>query len=161
MDTPNGLPAIIATFGDVHAFVDDTGVLTPQWQNEHLSTSALPFPLALSWNPNVKVSKITCHRLLVETFEQVFAEIVRQGLSDSVVTFGGCFNFRQEKASVKLSTHAWGIAIDLNPESNAQGTPGNMDHGVVEIFDNAGFEWGGNWPEPRTDAMHFQFCSGY
>jgi D-alanyl-D-alanine carboxypeptidase len=54
----------------------------------------------------------------------------------------------------KLS-HAWGIAIDVNPETNAQGTPGNMDSGVVRIFRDAGFEWGGDWQGRSRDPCIF------
>ncbi|HZP16723.1 MAG TPA: M15 family metallopeptidase, partial [Terriglobales bacterium] len=73
----------------------------------------------------------------------------------------GCFAFRPQRMGGRLSTHSWGIAIDLNPESNAQGTAGSMDRGVVEIFKSAGFAWGGNWQGRCRDPMHFQFCTGY
>src|SRR5258708_3227362 len=124
MQRPNGLPAIISTFGDVHAYVDDSGQLKPEWAQQHLSVAVLPFSMKLAWNLNVEVYKITCHRLLAQTFVDVFAEIQKQGLQDKVITLGGCFAFRPERASTKLSTHAWGIAIDLNPSTNAQGTVG-------------------------------------
>ena len=161
MQTPNGLSAIISVFGDVHAYVDDTGQLKPEWQQQYLATAILPFPLALAWNMNVNIGKFICHRLLVDTFENVFQEIVSQGLQSKVTSFGGCFTFRQQRTGAKLSTHAWGIAIDLNPATNQQGTQGDMDSGVMTIFRNAGFKWGGDWLAPRTDAMHFQFCTGY
>jgi hypothetical protein len=76
--------------------------------------------------------------------------------------FGGCFSFRPQRTGTKLSTHAWGIALDLNPESNAQGTAGNMDARVVAIFKQAGFTWGGDWHgRVRDPIRHFQFCTGY
>jgi D-alanyl-D-alanine carboxypeptidase len=49
----------------------------------------------------------------------------------------------------------------LNPETNAQGTEGNMDSAVIKIFRDAGFEWGGDWQGKVRDPMHFQFCTGY
>lgn len=161
MNTPNGLDEIVATFGDVHSYVDDSGILSPAWNRQFLSVAELPFPLALSWNPNVTVYKITCHRLLAQTFVDVFNEIKAEGLQDAVTTFGGCFNFRPQRSSAKLSTHAWGIAIDLNTADNAQGTIGSMEPGVVQAFRDAGFEWGGMWDMPRTDPQHFQYCVGY
>jgi peptidoglycan L-alanyl-D-glutamate endopeptidase CwlK len=32
---------------------------------------------------------------------------------------------------------------------------------VVEIFAKHGWEWGGNWNAPKTDAPHFQKTFGY
>lgn len=31
---------------------------------------------------------------------------------------------------------------------------------VVSIFKKYGFEWGGDWPEPKTDSPHFQMTFG-
>ena len=161
IDPPVGLPAIIATFGDVFSFVDDTGHLKPEWQEQYLATANLAYPLALSWDVNVKVNRILCHKLLVETFESVFQEIADRSMQDKVVTYGGCFNFRQQRTGTKLSTHAWGIAIDLNPATNEQGTRGNMDDDVVTLFRVLGFKWGGDWLGNKCDPQHFQFATGY
>ena len=35
--------------------------------------------------------------------------------------YEGCYNFRMIKDSVRLSTHAWGAGIDLDPENNPLG----------------------------------------
>jgi hypothetical protein len=98
---------------------------------------------------------------LIETFPEVFAAIEREGLKDEIRSFGGCYNFRSKRTSGKLSTHSWGIAIDLNLETNAQGTSGGMNPDVVEIFRRFAFKWGGDWSGKSKDPMHFQFCTGY
>jgi hypothetical protein len=56
-----------------------------------------------------------------------------------------------ERTGRKLSTHGWGMAIDLNPETNLQGAVGDMDAVVIEIFRRAGFEWGGDWRGKTRD----------
>ena len=94
-------------------------------------------------------------------FADVFERLQREGLQEKITSFGGCFSFRPQRTGTKLSVHSWGMAIDLNPETNPQGTEGNMDPGVVTIFRGAGFEWGGDWPGRVRDPMHFQFCTGY
>ena len=94
-------------------------------------------------------------------FTEVFARLQSAGLQGKISSFGGCFSFRPQRTGTELSAHAWGIAIDLNPESNQQGTGGNMDTGVIKIFRAAGFEWGGDWQGKVRDPMHFQFCTGY
>jgi hypothetical protein len=107
------------------------------------------------------VQRISCHKVLAQSCTDVFARIQSAGLQSKINSFGGCFSFRPQRTGSKLSTHAWGIALDLNPESNAQGSAGNMDAGVVAIFQQAGFSWGGDWQGRVRDPMHFQFCTGY
>ena len=121
----------------------------------------LPFPLPLSWDKSQRVTQIRCHKLLVPVFSNLFARIQSAGLQDKITSFGGCFAFRPQRTGTKLSAHAWGIAIDLNPETNQQGTRGNMDPDIVELFREAKFEWGGDWHGKSCDPMHFQFCTGY
>jgi len=82
-------------------------------------------------------------------------------LEKQITSLGGCFSFRPQPTGTKLSTHSWGIAIDLNPETNAQGTAGDIDSAIVDIFRKAGFQWGGDWEGSSRDPMHFQFFSGY
>lgn len=157
---PHGLEGIIDTFGDIRKYIHQDS-LDPKWQTEFLQRIALPFSLTLSWDHTQTVKEMTCHKKLAEVFIDVFDRIQASGLQPKIKTFGGCFSFRQQRTGSKLSTHAWGIAIDLNPETNAQGTAGNMDSDLIAIFKDAGFEWGGDWEGKVRDPMHFQFCSGY
>ena len=158
---PNGLKQILTTFGDIYKYIRPDGSLDPRWQADFLERMALPFPLLLSWDHSKSVNKITCHKLVTAVFAAVFARIQERGLQAKIRSFGGCFAFRPQRTGSKLSAHSWGIAIDLNPESNAQGSAGDMDAGVIEIFRVAGFKWGGDWAGRTRDPMHFQFCTGY
>src|SRR5438067_2241240 len=117
--------------------------------------------MTLSWDPSRSINAITCHRLLAPVFADVFTQIQNSGLQTRITSFGGCFSFRPQRTGSKLSTHAWGIAIDLNPETNEQGTAGEMDPEIVSIYCQVGFEWGGTWEGKSRDPMHFQFCTGY
>ncbi len=158
---PHGLDQIIHTFGDIFSYLHLDHTLDPHWQAEQLRTVPLPFALALSWDRSRKVEHITCHKLLQPAFERVFAALVKSGLQSKVTSFSGCFSFRPKRTGTKLSANSWGIAIDLNPESNQQGTSGNMDPEVVSVFREAEFTWGGDWSGRDHDPMHFQFCTGY
>jgi hypothetical protein len=158
---PHGLEQILTTFGDIYKYIRPDGSLDPRWQADFLEHVALPFPLLLSWDRSKSVRQITCHKLMTVVFAAVFARIQERGLQAKIRSFGGCFAFRSQRTGTKLSAHSWGIAIDLNPESNAQGSVGDMDAGVIEIFRDARFAWGGDWEGRIRDPMHFQFCTGY
>lgn len=158
---PHGLDQIIATFGDIYSYIQSDHSLEARWQTESLGLISLPFPLPLSWDKSQSVIKMRCHKLTSPIFTAVFNKIQSVGLQSRVTSFGGCFSFRPQRTGTRLSAHAWGIAIDLNPETNQQGTGGNLDPAIIAIFREAGFEWGGNWQGKRRDPMHFQFCTGY
>jgi hypothetical protein len=158
---PRGLDAICATFGDIFGYIAKDHTLDAAWQSDFLLRIAMPFPLIISWDHSQSVTAINCHRLLASAFTNVFDRIQSGGLQNKITSFGGCFSFRPQRTGTKLSTHAWGIAIDLNPETNQQGTAGDMDPGVIAIFRETGFEWGGDWHGNTRDPMHFQFCTGY
>jgi|SRR5579884_850547 hypothetical protein len=158
---PAGLDEIRTVFGDIFQYILPDHTLAAAWQAEFLATAKLPFPLVLSWDHSRTVNSMTCHKLLVNTFDDVFKRIQDAGLQSNLTSFGGCFSFRPQRTGTKLSTHAWGIAIDLDPESNEQGTAGNMNMDIITIFRDAGFEWGGDWQGRLRDPMHFQFCTGY
>ncbi|HUJ94537.1 MAG TPA: M15 family metallopeptidase [Terriglobales bacterium] len=158
---PHGLEQILATFGNIHDYIRTDGTLDTHWQGEFLTPMPLPFPMPLSWDKTRSITQMTCHRRMVRIFAEVFARIREHSLESKIEAFGGCFAFRPQRTGSKLSTHCWGIAIDLNPEKNAQGTAGDMNPALVGIFCDAGFEWGGNWQGEVRDPMHFQFCTGY
>lgn len=159
--TPHGLEELIATFGDIRKHIRTDSTLMPSWESKHLARTKLPFSIPLSWARKKKVSRLYCHKKLVKIFPAVFAEIQKKGLKSEIRTYGGCFNYRSKRSSGKLSTHSWGISIDLNPTSNGMGTKGDMNPKVVEIFRRHGFKWGGDWTGRSKDPMHFQFCTGY
>jgi hypothetical protein len=63
-----------------------------------------------------------------------------------------------------LSYHAFGLAIDINPQSNPYVASGaaaahDMPSQYVQIFTAHGFVWGGNWSKPK-DYMHFEYHGG-
>jgi hypothetical protein len=126
------LDEIIASFGDIYEYIARDGKLEARWQVEFLAQGALPFPLKLSWDPSRTVTQMTCHRRMTRVFTSVFGCIQQRGLNTRITSFGGCFAFRPQRTGRKLSTHSWGIAIDLNPETNLQGAVGDMDAVVIE-----------------------------
>lgn len=159
--TPNGLDEILATFGDIYRFLKPDGTVDPRWEAQNIASAPLPFPLPLAWDPTKAARSMRVHRKLVPVIQAVFAAIEAEGLRSRIRSYGGGYSFRAKRTSSKLSTHCWGIAIDLDPNTNALGTAGDMNPGVVELFRRFGFKWGGDWTGRGKDPMHFQFCTGY
>lgn len=163
--TPHGLTQIVAEFGDIQKYLitgrEGGRMLRPEFEARYIVSAPLPFSIPLAWNPQIKAVKIRCHRRLAGRFAVLFRNLEESGLADRIKSYGGCFQFRTKRHSPDISTHSWGIAIDLNCATNAPGTSGDMDAAVVEVFESAGFIWGGRWSGKRKDPMHFQYCRGY
>ena len=66
------------------------------------------------------------------------------------------FDFRAQRGGRSLSLHSWGIAIDVNPKTNALGKTPTLSPAFVACFKETGFDWGGDWK--RRDGMHFQLA---
>lgn len=158
---PRGYEQIVQSFGDLRDYIAVDGHILMQWEIDTLGLVHLPFPMPLAWDKKISVSMIRCHKKLMPIFTSVFKEIYDEGLKDYIESFGGCYQFRSQRAGKKFSTHCWGIAIDLNPDTNKQGTIGRIDPSLVEIFTKHGFFWGGHWQGKRKDPMHFQYAFDY
>lgn len=100
-----------------------------------------------------------CHKKMILKFQQVYFRIVTEGCKDSLFTFDGCYNLRNIRGRNKLSSHSWGISVDHNAFENPLGGKSKMDEHIVEIFEDEGFTWGGDWQ--RIDAQHLQYGSGF
>jgi hypothetical protein len=82
------------------------------------------------------------------------------------------FNYRPVTGASRLSMHAHGRAIDINPLQNPylngevalpggarydMSAPGTLtaNHPLVQAFRSRGWQWGGDWQMPR-DYQHFE-----
>lgn len=66
-----------------------------------------------------------------------------------------------------ISPHSYGIAVDINYDTNANGsTSYDMPKEIVDTFEHYGFRWGGRYPKlgSTIDPMHFEYmvqlCEG-
>jgi len=89
----------------------------------YLTTILLPYPMKLAWDLDTKVSKMRCHKLAAEAFENVFNDLLAHyGMNEierlGIDLFGGCFNYRKMRGGSEWSKHSWGIAIDLDTARN-------------------------------------------
>jgi hypothetical protein len=88
-----------------------------------LKTIDLPYEMRLSWRLTTRVRRTTCHEKIAESLVRVLQkvkdiyghnEISRLRLNN----FGGCFNDRKIRNGTLWSMHAWGLALDFDPNRN-------------------------------------------
>lgn len=161
---PNGLKEINAVYGK--PYVRNNMHKYDENFRQNMSIAQLPFPMRLSWNKEKTVNRILVNNLVASTIIDALQEVLDKVGYEELRRrewdlFGGVFNFRNVRENGnKLSTHSWGIAIDLNPHL---GPLGEAPRRYPEVFTNAfkkrGALWGGDFKRP--DGMHFQFCKGY
>jgi hypothetical protein len=162
---PKDTQADLDDFYGKHALAAN-GRPTNAWLNAKLKNFTAPYPLALSWQPQTKVTKLYCHKLVGESLVRVFEQILEHYGSIAEVKkarmhlYGGCYNYRVIQGSDRLSVHSWGVGIDLDPVKNPLGAEydelaGMMPLAVIKIFEAEGWKWGGRFKK-RKDCMHFQ-----
>jgi hypothetical protein len=145
------------------------GFPTAAWVKAHLTIIDAPYPMTLSWEPAHAITRIQCHRAVAPSLRRILSAILQHYGSLSSVKaarmhlYGGVYNYRPIAGSHNLSLHAYGAAIDLDPEHNPLGRrwlPDTemMPEEVVAIFEAEGWKWGGRF-QSRADCMHFQATS--
>lgn len=159
MNRPNGYAELIKTFGNLNDYLDIKGRPTKLWDNM-MTQVKFPEPLPSAWMSDVTITRCTVHKLIAPIVEKVLKEIHSKGLWPKLIDFGGGYYVRPKRSSGnEYSTHSWGIALDFNVKNNQMGMRPEMDMRIVDVFEKAGFVWGGRWKKP--DGMHFQYCDNY
>ena len=145
---------------------------------------------------NVKRGELICNRAIADDLLDIFralfeaqypiesVRLIDEFDADDIRSMQAnntsCFNFRPIAGSTKLSKHALGLAIDINPLYNPyvkagnkglivsppEGRPyadrkGDFEYKIDEtdlcylLFREHGFEWGGSWRSLK-DYQHFE-----
>jgi hypothetical protein len=120
-------------------------------------------PIVLPWEHG---SIVHVHRYAVKPFLDLWEAWKAEGLLDRVSTVG-VFSARYKRGRAggeeNLSSHAWGIAMDINARWNRLGhlpaQPGTKGCiiDLVPLAEAHGFAWGGNF-RSRIDPMHFELA---
>lgn len=84
----------------------------------------LPYPHRFSWELQTQIKRLGCHakvhdsaqRVLQRVFDHYGYEKIKELRLD---VCGGCLNVRKMRGGTRWSMHAWGIAIDYDPDHNA------------------------------------------
>ncbi len=90
---------------------------------QNLTAIQAPYPMMVSWEPHGTVRSIRCHMKVAESLGKIL-EKVRDIYGEEDIKklrlnlFGGCFNNRRMRQGQNWSMHAWGVALDFDPEIN-------------------------------------------
>lgn len=91
------------------------------WNN--MREFKLPYDMYLAWDLNTTVSSITLHKLVGDDVVGVL-ERTRGYYGDEAIAqnglnlFGGGLSVRKKHGGSAWSTHAWGVAVDIDPLHN-------------------------------------------
>ena len=152
--------------------------------------------LYVDFNGETRHGEMICNKSIAQDLLEIFYELYKNNYQIESVKlideFEGddvksmlanntsCFNYRVVEGSKKLSNHAYGLAVDLNPfynpyitykdgetrispvgsEAYADRTldfPYKIDENdlAYKLFTGHGFKWGGNWNSVK-DYQHFE-----
>lgn len=106
----------------------------------------------------VPVRIIRAHDLVADSLLRILTKIADSPHRGILTRYAGVYNFRQKRGGSSYSVHAYGAAIDLDPDHNAfkDSWPmkSTMPLEVMEIFATEGWKSAGAfW---GYDAMHFE-----
>lgn len=132
------------------------------------TTIQLAYPMRLAWDLGTTVTRMSCHQLVAAPLDTIWRETLTHYGMDRIKVlrldlFGGSYNYRKSRGSNNLSAHAWGIAVDMDPERNdlkmtaREATFDGPEYdawwrivestGAVSLGRTKNYDW-----------MHFQFC---
>ncbi|WKZ69260.1 MAG: M15 family metallopeptidase [Melioribacteraceae bacterium] len=142
----------------------------------------------ISFDEKIHKGQIVIHKQLSAELKEIFDEllakrfpiekvipIVKYGWDDEksmADNNSSAFNYRFIAGTEKLSNHAYGFAVDLNPFQNPyivgkKVSPSGSKYNpkqtgtitaesvIVKIFKKRGWEWGGDWTT-KKDYQHFE-----
>ncbi|EKB61425.1 M15 family metallopeptidase [Bergeyella zoohelcum] len=140
----------------------------PSEKPNYLVTIELPYPMRLAWDKERLVNKITCHKAISVALLNVFNDLLKHYGFDKIKElgidlYGGCYSFRKMRGGNSYSKHAWGMAIDLDPERNKLKETSKTARfarpeykPMIDIFYKYGFVSLGR--EKNYDWMHFEWA---
>lgn len=168
-------------------------------ENDNISPDELRFCSLLynDFQGNTQIGEMICNRKIADDVVEIFYELYKNGYQIESIKlideFGGddtasmeanntsCFNYRVVEGTTRLSNHAYGLAIDLNPfynpyitynkdgttkvspegsrqyEDRSAAFPYKIDENdlAYKLFKQHGFTWGGDWNSAK-DYQHFE-----
>ena len=142
--------------GDRSGRYDSTGAYgVPGAVMNYGSTGAVGGPgenMTMIRTPSGK--PVTINAAAKEAFSGFLKDLEDTGYK--IRSIGG-YSKREKRGGSGWSEHAYGTAIDINPETNPfRSSRTDMPKNIHELAAKWGLVWGGDWKDPK-DTMHFQW----
>jgi hypothetical protein len=166
---PDDFESLCKDYGDIRPFLSagaGAHIMTPENQQRwiaslHLVPVLFPHPIPLiddHGNQTGWAHSALYHPKCAYNFKLSFQNIEDAGLWPELRNFGGSLCVRMKKSGKVPSTHALGIADDINTLRSPYGHEPNEHPGIIQAREAAGLRWGGKWPLKCRDGMHWQAC---
>lgn len=150
---------LIKFFGDPRG---SNGQVSRKWYAENIVKWEPPYKLFYSDGKRTPLKTLLLHKKVVPVFTSAYTEVMNtfspQEIKDLRLDIsGGTYNYRVVRGGNRLSTHAFGIAIDMDPARNPYPKvwkEGMINREFCNILMRHGIWWRGY--KGDVDAMHFQ-----
>ncbi len=183
------MPIIDSALTYEEATRDNPANPAPEWVRKYLCLEKVWY---YSYDGEIHEGQIVIHQCIASRVRLIFAEMLRRKIPIAkvvpVVSYDwddersmqdnatSCYNWRNILGTDRISLHALGLAIDINPLWNPWMKDGMVQPAgamydpsrlgtltaaspIVEIMKKQGFDWGGEWLEKYglVDYQHFGF----
>lgn len=133
---------------------------TAKWEVTNLTYVFPPWKIYVPETSIELKRGIRVHVKVADSLKSIFEELWKLYPSQEAIEavdlhkIGGAYTPRVRRGSSRLSNHARGIAIDIDPVDNPmfKGSRGDMPQKVIDVFIRHGWKWGGVYGDP----MHFE-----
>lgn len=90
---------------------------------ENQTSLEVPYKLKLAWAPSTTLTKVTCHQKVAKSLYTIFENTLKTYGEKEISklrldVFGGILNVRRMRGGSAWSQHAFGCAVDIDPDNN-------------------------------------------
>ena len=106
-------------------------------------------------------ARVQVNKEFQQPLENAFRSLIKKKLHHEIKTFDGLFNIRPQVGTTTVpSVHAYGLAVDINAALNPFNGAVTFSPEFLQVWRDAGFRVGADFPPPRVDGMHFEYIPG-
>ena len=150
---------LIKFYGDPRG---SNGQVSKKWWADNIVKWVPPYQMYYSDGNKTKLKTMFLHKKVVGVFTSAYTEVASTFTPKEIDMLrlnisGGTYNYRVVRGGSRLSTHAFGIAIDMDPARNPYPKAwkeGMINREFCDILMKHGIWWRGH--NGGKDPMHFQ-----